>query len=299
MGAFESTASVVHLFARCEVRESCSPLSTRLRAPAGVPSLRMCRRRFEPPWAHSQGGHPREARDGEACISHQAGRRDGRRRPKAFEHEDRHTPPQGGEPERRRDQRRTRRQAGATEIRSHVPSDVAAERGPQQRAWRSQAPLKELRPASGRSATGGRLAPRHGPRRPPVTVSPLLVHRGPRESRASLSTRRGAPAGVPSLRMCRRRFEDAWAHSQGGHPREARHGEACISHQAGRRDARRWPKAFEHENRHLPPQGGEPERRRDEHRSRRKADLSSLSRLAPATAGVSGARGTDPRPFVR
>jgi hypothetical protein len=168
-----------------------------------------------------------------------------------------------------------------------------------QRAWRSQAPLKELRPASGRSATGGRLAPRHGPRRPPVTVSPLLVHRGPRESRASLSTRRGAPAGVPSLRMCRRRFEDAWAHSQGGHPREARHGEACISHQAGRRDARRWPKAFEHENRHLPPQGGEPERRRDEHRSRRKADLSSLSRLAPATAGVSGARGTDPRPFVR
>jgi hypothetical protein len=218
MGAFESTASVVHLFARCEVRESCSPLSTRLRAPAGVPSLRMCRRRFEPPWAHSQGGHPREARDGEACISHQAGRRDGRRRPKAFEHEDRHTPPQGGEPERRRDQRRTRRQAGATEIRSHVPSDVAAERGPQQRAWRSQAPLKELRPASGRSATGGRLAPRHGPRRPPVTVSPLLVHRGPRESRASLSTRRGAPAGVPSLRMCRRRFEHPWAHSQGGTP---------------------------------------------------------------------------------
>jgi hypothetical protein len=164
MGAFESTASVVHLFARCEVRESCSPLSTRLRAPAGVPSLRMCRRRFEPPWAHSQGGHPREARDGEACISHQAGRRDGRRRPKAFEHEDRHTPPQGGEPERRRDQRRTRRQAGATEIRSHVPSDVAAERGPQQRAWRSQAPLKELRPASGCRATGGRRAPRHGPR---------------------------------------------------------------------------------------------------------------------------------------
>jgi hypothetical protein len=48
----------------------------------------------------------------------QAGRRDARRWPTALEHEDRHTPPQGGEPKRRRDKRRTRRQAGVSEKRA-------------------------------------------------------------------------------------------------------------------------------------------------------------------------------------
>jgi hypothetical protein len=74
----------------------------------------------------------------------------------------------------------------------------------------------------------------------------------------------GATAGVRSLRMCRRRFEHVWAHSQGGHPREERNGEACIGDGAGRRDARRWPTPTEEEVRPTPPQGGEPERRRDE-----------------------------------
>jgi hypothetical protein len=47
-----------------------------------------------------------------------------------------------------------------------------------------QAPLKEFRTASNRWATGGRLAPRHGPRTLPVTVAPLLVPR----SRTQLDT---------------------------------------------------------------------------------------------------------------
>jgi hypothetical protein len=73
----------------------------------------MCRLRFNPAWAHSQGGHPREARDGEACTGHDTGRRADRRWPKPTEDDTRPAPPQGGEPKRRRSERRTRRQAGA------------------------------------------------------------------------------------------------------------------------------------------------------------------------------------------
>jgi hypothetical protein len=44
-----------------------------------------------------------------------------------------------------------------------------------------------------------------GPRDAPHTVTPLLVHPGARESRAPLSTRIRAPAGVPYTALCRRR----------------------------------------------------------------------------------------------
>ena len=110
------------------------------------------------------------------------------------------------------------------------------------------------------------------PARP--TVTPLLVHPGARESRAPLSTRIREPAGVPSLRMCRCPSELVRAHSQGGHPREWRHGEARHSHQEGRRDARRWTEPTEDDIRLTPPQGGGPERRRDERRMRRQAGVS-------------------------
>jgi hypothetical protein len=95
-----------------------APLSTRIRPSAGVPSLRMCRCPSELVRAHSQGGHPRESRIGEARHSHQEGRRDARRWPTPSENDERRAPPQGGEPERRRDQRRTRRQAGGSEKRA-------------------------------------------------------------------------------------------------------------------------------------------------------------------------------------
>jgi hypothetical protein len=83
----------------------------------------------------------------------------------------------------------------------------------------------------------------------------------------------GVTAGVRSLRMCRRRFEHVWAHSQGGHPREGRNGEACIGDGAGRRDARRWPKSTVDDECRTPPQGDEPERRRDKRRTRRQAEI--------------------------
>jgi hypothetical protein len=107
----------------------------------------------------------------------------------------------------------------------------------------------------------------------------ILFQRCPAPARASRRTNWGVPAGVQSLRMCRRRFEHAWAHSQGGHPREWRDGEVRHSHQEGRRDARRWPTSTEDDNRLTPPQGGEPERRRDERRTRRQAGATENRRL--------------------
>jgi hypothetical protein len=104
-----------------------------------------------------------------------------------------------------------------------------------------------------------------------LTVAPLLMHPGARESLVQRSTRNRATAGVQSLRMCRLRFYPAWAHSQGGHPREARDGEACTGHDTGRRADRRWPKPTEDDTRPAPPQGGEPKRRRSERRTRRQA----------------------------
>jgi hypothetical protein len=99
---------------------------------------------------------------------------------------------------------------------------------------------------------------------------------------------------VPSLRMCRIRFEAAWAHSRGGHPREARIGEERHSRQAGRRDARRRPMPPENAACTRSPQGGELERRRDERRMRQKADVSKNQprnrhrlRTSPAPASSS------------
>jgi hypothetical protein len=98
-----------------------------------VAHRRACRRRLTPGTRRTGAGHPPvalrakaerfsfsgarlpHARNGEARHSHQAGRRDARRWPRSPEQDESHTPSQGGEPERRRDQRRTRRQAGATE----------------------------------------------------------------------------------------------------------------------------------------------------------------------------------------
>jgi hypothetical protein len=60
------------------------------------------------------------------------------------------------------------------------------------------------------------------------------------------------------------RFHDSCA----GHLfRESRIGEARHSHQEGRRAARRWPQPTEDHKRPTPPQGGEPERRRDQRRT--------------------------------
>jgi hypothetical protein len=109
--------------------------------------------------------------------------------------------------------------------------------------------------------------------RHPGEGRPKLFQRCPAPARATRRTMRGVTAGVRSLRMCRRRFEHVWAHSQGGHPREGRNEEACIGGEEGRRDARRWPTPLEDNERLTPPQGGEPERRRDERRMRRQAGI--------------------------
>jgi hypothetical protein len=100
----------------------------------------------------------------------------------------------------------------------------------------------------------------------------LHVLSGPRDSRSLRSTRKGAPVGVQSLRMCRCPSELARAHSQGGPPRGARDGEACIGGQEGRRDDRRRPLAIEWDSRFWSPKGGELERRRS--RTRQQAGAS-------------------------
>jgi hypothetical protein len=183
-----------------------------------------------------------------------------------------------------------------------MPTGAAAERCSQQRAWRSQSSLKKKRQAGDRNATGEMTgcasrgpresrAPLSTRRRAPAGVwatsdawatrdgcrasagrhpgegRPKLLQRCPAPARAIRRTRRGVTAGVRPLRMCRLLFEHAWAHSQGGHPREARDGEVSTGHEAGRRDARRWPRTYDDDERHTPPQGGEPERRRDERRT--------------------------------
>jgi hypothetical protein len=150
--------------------------------------------------------------------------------------------------------------AGLTrQIPDALPTIIVRE-GADRRACRRPSDARATR--DGCRASAGRLP---GERRP------NLLQRCPAPARATRRTNWGAPAGVQSLRMCRRRFEHVWAHSQGGHPREWRGGEARHSHRAGRRDARRWPKSTEDDERPTPPQGGEPERRRDERRTRRQA----------------------------
>jgi hypothetical protein len=128
------------------VRVVLTQLSTRRRAPAGVPATSDVGNTRDGCRA-SAGRAPGEGQPvllqrclaparakrrtpwwppGELRHSHQAGRRDARRWPKPSEDDIRLTPPQGGEPERRRDQRRTRRQAGGAE---NGPRSAAAERG--------------------------------------------------------------------------------------------------------------------------------------------------------------------------
>jgi hypothetical protein len=79
-------------------------------------------------------------------------------------------------------------------------------------------------------------------------------------------------------------FELQRAQHRVGLPREWRCGEARRRRQAGRRDDRRWPRTYEDEVRLTPPQGGEPERRRDQRRMRRKAGVPENQVPAPAAA---------------
>jgi hypothetical protein len=83
-------------------------------------------------------------------------------------------------------------------------------------------------------------------------------------------------------------FEFRWAQYRVGLPREWPPGEERDSHQAGRRDARRWPNPTERNEHHTPPQGGEPERRRDKRRARRKAGGSENRVPAAAPAPAAG-----------
>jgi hypothetical protein len=144
----------------------------------------------------------------------------------------------------------------------HVPPGARESRAPRSTRRRAPAMADAGDTRDGWRASAGRFTGKGWP---------ILFQRCPAPARAIRRARSGATAGVRSLRMCRRGFEHARAHSQGGHPRGARLGEACHSHQEGRRDARRWPKALEDDECHTPPQGGEPELRRDERRTRRQA----------------------------
>jgi hypothetical protein len=125
-----------------------------------------------------------------------------------------------------------------------------ADAGPPNRAWRSQSSLKTKRHAGDRNPTGemGGTAP--------------VV---PAEHERSRTGGRAVHGIVPIA------FEFRWAQYRVGLPREWLPGEVRDSHQAGRRDARRWPNQREDVERTMPPQGGEPERRRDQRRTRRQA----------------------------
>jgi hypothetical protein len=134
---------------------------------------------------------------------------------------------------------------GRPVFRRNGPRGAAAERGSSQRAWRSQAPLKMPREASGRKATGGRLAPLPwAPRRASHRYAPSRTPRGPRIERpAEHENSRTGGRAVHGIVPPASEFQ--WAQCRGGHPRESRIGEARHSHQAGRRAARRWPPPLE------------------------------------------------------
>jgi hypothetical protein len=86
----------------------------------------------------------------------------------------------GGSESRPYDQAFTR-QGGEPEQRRNGPRGAAAGRGSPKRAWRSQAPLKRSRDASGREATGGRQAPLPwAPERPSHRCAPSRTPKGPR-----------------------------------------------------------------------------------------------------------------------
>jgi hypothetical protein len=139
--------------------------------------------------------------------------------------------------------------------------------GSPKRAWRSQAPLKMARYASGRKATGGRLAPLPwAPGAPRHRFATSGVPWGPRITRPAEHerSRHGGRAVLENVPVSLRAGKGTFSR---GHPRESRIGEARHCHQEGRRDARRWPQPTEDHKRPTPPQGGEPERRRDQRRT--------------------------------
>jgi hypothetical protein len=131
--------------------------------------------------------------------------------------------------------------------------DAAA--GSPQRAWRSQAPPKEKGPAFDRRATGGwpGTAP-VGPGRPTSPIRHFMASRGTRitTSTEHENSRTGGRAvhGIVPIA-----FEFRWAQYRVGLPREWPPGDVRDSHQAGRRDARRWLNAHENEDHLTPPQG--------------------------------------------
>jgi hypothetical protein len=135
-----------------------------------------------------------------------------------------------------------------------------------QRAWRSQSSLKEWRHAGDRNATGEMTgSASRGPQSAPPTGTPLFMPRRARE----VAHRRAC-----STRYCAASVRVPMGTIPCGVPPGMAFGEVHHSHQEGRRDARRWLKPTEDEIRRTPPQGGEPERRRDQRRTRRQAGVS-------------------------
>jgi hypothetical protein len=148
------TVAPFHVFRKA--RESSALRSTRIREPAGVPYTALCRRRssfdgHNAVWG-SLGNRVSEKRATatKKAVETPGG---GRCRPRmtfATRHR-RAASRSGGATSAERDGRPVKRRNG--------PRGAAAERGFPQGAWRSQAPLKRSRKASGRGATGGRQAP--------------------------------------------------------------------------------------------------------------------------------------------
>jgi hypothetical protein len=148
---------------------------------------------FEFRWAQYRVGLPREWRPGKARHSHQAGRRDARRWPKPHEDDERLTPPQGGEPEQRRDQRRMRRQAGGAEYRTPATASAsgsasADSRGPKRSRISDTVTGHGVGHGRGRRGEPRCALRQHGSRAPHVADSPLHALLGAPESRALLST---------------------------------------------------------------------------------------------------------------
>jgi hypothetical protein len=142
---------------------------------------------------------------------------------------------------------------------------------------RCPAPARASRKTSGKRAPEKRAPPtmQAGASEEPVPRNASVRVRRRARHRDRFPRPHRAPAlPLPLTRLLTLPLPLPLVHSQGGHPREWPPGEARHSHRAGRRDARRWPWPTEFVERPTPPQGGEPERRRDERRTRRQAGLS-------------------------
>jgi hypothetical protein len=162
-------------------------------------------------------GAPPGFRDGEARHSRQEGRRDARRWPIPPEEADHKMPPQGGEPERRRDVRRTRRKAGAPEKRPRdsgsVRNSVSKQRGSRHdHGFRTRpsalglghghgpGPLGELRRALRENGPRGVVAGRGSPRRAWRSQSSLKKKRHADDRSVNGETTGTAPVG-PEARL--------------------------------------------------------------------------------------------------